>query len=154
MAHSGRLDRSPVHLLHRAGQCAADVFQAEIPTLTPRQLAILMTVARDEGASQTKIVDATGIDRSTLADIVKRLCRKGLLQRRRTREDARAYAVKLTGEGRRVLSAASPISKRVDERLLGALPGKQRDAFLNALTSIVETLQSLAPEKQRSSRAA
>ena len=109
MPRNGRLDRSPVHLLHRAGQCAADIFQAEISDLTPRQLAILMTVASDEGASQTKLVDATGVDRSTMADIVKRLVRKRLLQRRRTREDARAYAVKLTDEGRRVLSAASPV---------------------------------------------
>jgi DNA-binding MarR family transcriptional regulator len=150
MAHNGRLDRSPVHLLHRAGQCAAEVFQADIPALTPRQLAVLMTVASDEGVSQTKIVDATGVDRSTLADIVKRLCRRGLLQRRRTRQDARAYAVTLTSEGRRVLNAARPISQRVDDRLLGALPGKQRDAFLSALTSIVETLQALAPEKHKS----
>ncbi len=36
--------------------------------LTPRQLAVLMTVAGNEGPCQTGIVDATGIDRSTLAD--------------------------------------------------------------------------------------
>lgn len=147
------LDRSPVHLLHRAGQCAVDIFQAEISDLTPRQLAILTTVASDEGASQTKLVDTTGIDRSTLADIVKRLVRKGLLQRRRTREDARAYAVKLTDEGRRVLTAANPVARRVDERLLGALPGKQREAFLTALASIVETLQTLASVTRKTRRA-
>ena len=140
-----RLDRSPVHLLHRAGQCAADIFQTEVSDLTPRQLAVLMTVGIDEGASQTKLVDATGVDRSTMADIVRRLCRKGLLQRRRTREDARAYAVKLTNQGRRVLAAAHPAARRVDERVIGALPGKQREAFVTALASIVETLQKLAP---------
>ena len=145
MARNDRLDRSPVHLLHRAGQCAADIFQAEISDLTPRQLAVLMTVARDEGASQTKLVGATNIDRSTLADIVRRLCRKGLLQRRRTRQDARAYAVRLTDEGWRVLKIADPVARRVDERVLGALPDKQREAFLTALTSIVEALQALAP---------
>ena len=67
-----RLDRSPVHLLHRAGQCAADIFQAEIADLTPRQLAVLMTVAGDEGASQTKLVDTTGVDRSALAVRLRR----------------------------------------------------------------------------------
>ena len=149
-----RLDRSSIHLLHRAGQCVADIFQAEISDLTPRQLAVLMTVAEDEGASQTKLVNATGVDRSTMADIVKRLVRKRLLQRRRTREDARAYAVKLTDEGRRVLSVARPALGRVDERVIGALPGKQREAFLTALVSIVEALQNVAPVKPRSRRAA
>ena len=90
--------------------------------LTPRQLAVLVTVAQNEGLSQTGLVDRTGIDRSTLADIVRRMQKKGLLQRRRTKEDARAYAVKLTEEGRRVLRAAEPLAKRVDERILDALP--------------------------------
>jgi DNA-binding MarR family transcriptional regulator len=154
MPRNGRLDRSPVHLLHRAGQCATDIFQAEISDLTPRQLAVLMTVASDEGASQSKLVDATGVDRSTLADIVRRLVRKGLLQRRRSREDARAYAVKLTDQGRRVLSIAVPAARRVDERVLGAVADKQREAFLTALSSIVETLQSLAPVTPKRRRSA
>ena len=79
-----RLARSPIHLLHRAGQCAEDLFHAEIKDrcLTPRLLAVLVTVARTEGLSQTGLVARTGIDRSTLADIVRRMQRKGLLQRR------------------------------------------------------------------------
>lgn len=64
--------------------------------LTPRQLAVLISVAGHPGLNQTQLVKLTGTDRSTLADLVKRLQRKGLLQRRRTREDARAYSVKLT----------------------------------------------------------
>ena len=143
----GQLTRSPIHLLHRASQAVEDVFssEVEIENLTPRQLAVLMTVAQNEGLSQTGIVDRTGIDRSTLADIVRRLHKKGLLQRRRTKEDARAYAVKLTEEGRRVLGAVEPLAKRVDDRILNALPAKQRDQFMRALASIVSTLERTAP---------
>ena len=145
-SQSDRLSRSPIHLLHRAGQCAGDIFHAEMKDgdLTPRQLAVLVTVAGNEGLSQTGLVDRTGIDRSTLADIVRRMQRKGLLQRRRTREDARAYAVKLTDEGRRLLRVAEPLAKRVDERILDALPTKQRDQFIDDLLSIVDTLQKLS----------
>ena len=144
--NSRRLQRSPIHLLHRAGQCAGEVFHAEIGEgdLTPRQLAVLVTVAQTEGLSQTGIVERTGIDRSTLADLVKRLQKKGLLQRRRTREDARAYAVKLTDEGRRMLRSAEPLAKRVDQRILDALPSKERERFIDALVSIVDTLQDLS----------
>jgi len=145
-----RLHRSPIHLLHRAGQCAGDIFHAEMKDgdLTPRQLAVLMTVAQNEGLSQTGLVDRTGIDRSTLADIVRRMQRKGLLQRRRTKEDARAYAVKLTDEGRRVLRVAEPLAKRVDERILDALPTKQREQFIGDLLAIVDTLQKLSDSKR------
>ena len=90
-------------------------------------------MSQNEGLSQTGLVDRTGIDRSTLADIVRRMQRKGLLQRRRTKEDARAYAVKLTDEGRRVLRTAEPLAKKVDERVLEALPTKQREQFVDDL---------------------
>jgi DNA-binding MarR family transcriptional regulator len=115
--------------------------------LTPRQLAVLVTVSQNEGLSQTGLVDRTGIDRSTLADIVRRMQKKGLLQRRRTKEDARAYAVKLTDEGRRVLRMAEPLAKRVDDRILDALPGKQREQFIDELVSIVDALQRMTPQR-------
>jgi DNA-binding MarR family transcriptional regulator len=142
---NNRLERSPLHLLHRAGQCAAEMFQIELGSddLTPRQYAVLLTVAQNEGLSQTQLVDLTGIDRSTLADIVRRMLKKGLLQRRRTRDDARAYSVKLTDEGTKVLKSHDPRARRVDERILSSLPAPQRDRFLQDLNAIVQTLARL-----------
>jgi DNA-binding MarR family transcriptional regulator len=141
----GRLERSPIHLLHRAGQCASDIFQGEmgVGDLTPRQYAVLVAVSQNEGVSQTHLVDKTGVDRSTLADIVRRMLKKGLLQRRRTKEDARAYSVKLTDEGWKVLKAADPLAKKVDDKILGVLPGQQRERFLQDLNLIVTALGKL-----------
>ncbi|MFA5957410.1 MarR family winged helix-turn-helix transcriptional regulator [Hyphomicrobium sp.] len=121
------------------------MFQTELGNdeLTPRQYAILLTVAQNEGLSQTQLVDLTGIDRSTLADVVRRMLKKGLLQRRRTRDDARAYAVKLTDEGSRVLKTHDPMARRVDERILSSLPAQQRDRFLQDLNAIVLALNKL-----------
>jgi MarR family transcriptional regulator, temperature-dependent positive regulator of motility len=143
-----RLLRSPIHMLHRAGQCAGDVFHAEMKggDLTPRQYAVLVTVSGHEGISQTGLVERTGIDRSTLADIVRRMLKKGLIQRRRTKEDARAYAVRLTEEGKRVLKQTEPMTKKVDDLVLQSLPARQRDQFLTDLATIVEALSRMAPE--------
>jgi DNA-binding MarR family transcriptional regulator len=145
-----RLERSPLHLLHRASQCAADLFQSELGTddLTPRQYAILVTVASKEGLNQTQLVERTGIDRSTLADVVRRMLKKGLLQRRRTRDDARAYAVKLTDAGAKVLKTYDPSAKRADERILSGLTAAQRERFLQDLNSIVRALTRLK-EKEK-----
>lgn len=140
--HKVELDISPLHLLHRASQCAVDVFQAEMTHegLTPRQFAVLVTVSRNEGLSQTDLVSQTGIDRSTLADVVRRMLKKGLLQRRRTREDARAYAVTLTDEGKASLRHAMPHTKLVDEKILAALPVTNRERFIKDLQSIISVL--------------
>lgn len=144
---TSRLDRSPIHLLHRAGQCAGDIFQNKLGNvdLTPRQFAVLVTVAQNEGLSQTQLVDKTGIDRSTLADIVRRMLKKSLLQRRRTREDARAYAVKLTDEGWRLLRSVEPSAIDVDNIVLGALNSAERDQFIQNLNTIVDALSAMSP---------
>ncbi len=146
-SNASRLERSPIHLLHRAGQCAGDIFQLEMGggDLTPRQYAVLITVSQQEGLSQTHLVEKTGIDRSTLADIVRRMLKKGLLQRRRTKEDARAYAVKLTEDGWRALKATDPVARRVDDKILAVLPSNQRERFVQDLNTIVQSIGKLTP---------
>lgn len=120
--------------------------------LTPRQYAVLVSVSQNEGLSQTHLVERTGIDRSTLADIVRRMLKKGLLQRRRTKEDARAYAVKLTEEGWRTLKAADPVARRVDDKLLSMLPAQQRDRFIQDLNTIVVSLSKMDTQDKMSGK--
>ncbi len=114
--------------------------------MTPRQYAVLVTVAHNEGLSQTNLVERTGIDRSTLADIIRRMLKKGLIQRRRTKEDARAYAVKLSDEGWRTLKSAEPLAKRIDDKIMAALPGSNRERFIQDLNVIVAALGAGAPQ--------
>lgn len=134
-----QLERSAMHLLHRAGQCAADVFASEARTggLTPRQFAVLTVVADEEGLTQTDLVERTGIDRSTLADIVARLLSRGLIQRRRAKDDGRAYAIKLSPQGAKVLREAQPGAAAADQKLLANLPPARRQEFLDTLNLIV-----------------
>ena len=106
--------------------------------LTPRQFSVLAVLAKHENVSQTALVDATGIDRSTLAEIVKRLVNRGLLARRRSKLDARAYSVRLTAEGQVVLKKATPIASRVEATLLLALPVSYRSAVLQGLAAIAK----------------
>ena len=140
--NSDALNESMLHLLHRAGQVADELFTEEMAgsDLTPRQFAVLLVLQRLETASQTDIVNETGIDRSTLADIVKRLVNRGLIARRRSKSDARAYAVRLTATGRDALKSAQPASERVESRILKSLPQARRDAFVDALSLLVRAL--------------
>ena len=138
---NARLDfvsKSPSHLLHRAGQHAEDLFTRSIGTLglTARQYAVLTVVDNLESPSQTALCDATGIDRSTIADIVRRLVTRGLVARRRTAQDARMYAVRLTPEGKNALETAVPIAHGVDAALLECLSPSEREAFCSLLEKV------------------
>ncbi|MEQ1615373.1 MAG: MarR family transcriptional regulator [Hyphomicrobiaceae bacterium] len=140
---------SAIHLLHRAGQCADELFAKKIgkSDLTPRQFAVLMSVSKSEDLSQTALVDATGIDRSTLADIVRRLVERGLLVRKRTKQDARMYAVRLSAAGRHAIESAAPGAVATNDALLASLPVSQRSVFVNALQKIVETMGPISSAK-------
>ena len=76
---SPALERSPSHLLHRALQLALDIYAEETgaDAVTQRQFAVLTAVMSHEGCTQSDLVKATGIDRSTLAELVARLIGKG-----------------------------------------------------------------------------
>lgn len=136
------LDSSVLHLLHRAGQVADDLFAKEIAgsALTPRQFAVLAVLATKQTASQTEIVEATGVDRSTLADIVRRLVERGLLARKRSKIDARAYDVKLTAAGHTALKSAQPAVSRVEDRMLKMIPSMKRNEFVEALSLLVNAV--------------
>ncbi len=140
-------DKSLLHLIHRAAQVSGDIFAAEQASgeLTPRQFVVLAAVANDEGLSQTGIVEITGIDRSTLADIVRRLQRKGLLSRKRTKEDARAYAVRVTVQGHKVLEQTIETVRRTESRLLAALPAGSR----GELTTLLHHLTDAASRRSQ-----
>lgn len=129
------LDGSASHLLHRVLQIALDVYAEETGpgALTQRQFAVLSAVAENEGLTQTDLVNATGIDRSTLADLVARMMGKGLLERERSSTDGRANAVRLAAAGRAALAEARPRVEAADKRILGLLPGGKRGSLMKVL---------------------
>lgn len=134
----GPLGASPSHLMHRALQLALDIYAEECGAdgLTPRQFAVLEAASLKAGLTQTELVRMTGIDRSTLADLVTRMTAKGLLERERSTLDARAKAVRLSPEGAARLKAARPKVEAADKRILALLPKGQREVFLTQLAEL------------------
>ncbi len=136
--HGGALARSPSHLLHRVLQLALDIYAEESGSggVTQRQYAVLAAVAENEGVTQTGLVRATGIDRSTLADMVARMITKGHLERQRSSEDARANSVRLTAAGREALEVIRPMVAMADARILALLKPGKREGFLDLLSDM------------------
>ena len=89
------LSEAPSHLIRRCQQFYGDLYAREAggKELTKQQFTLLCALEQNDGTSQTALVEITGIDRSTLAEMVRRMLEKGLLSRERTEEDQRANAV-------------------------------------------------------------
>jgi DNA-binding MarR family transcriptional regulator len=144
-----RLSRSPSHLLRRAEQFASELFaRSELHDgVTLRQTVLLAAIAEAEGASQSDLVRTTGVDRSTLAEMMARMEKKGLIAREAAADDGRAKSVSLTNEGRRRLDAVLPAIREVDRKLLGALAASRRATFQAILSELAVTADNTVAEE-------
>lgn len=128
-------------LLHRATQVSAAAYAIEHAghvALTLSQHFVLSAIEKNEGASQTALVAASGIDRSTLSGILERLQKQGFITRKRVRTDARIYAVKITEGGKLQLDKARVAVETAEQKLLAAIPPNHISNLLQQLQSIVE----------------
>jgi MarR family transcriptional regulator, temperature-dependent positive regulator of motility len=126
------------HMLHRAQQIAADLHVASFGKtgLTQRQATILGVLGSRDGISQNELVVASGIDRSTMAEMVARMAGRGLLVQSKSATDNRANALSLTAKGQKSLEEAMPKLAAIDAAVLAFLPASRRETLLGLLTRI------------------
>lgn len=149
------LNLSASHLMHRALQLAQDIYVEEVGSGGPtqRQFAVLEIAARNGGLTQTELVRATGIDRSTLADLVARMTARGLLNRERSTLDGRAKAISVSEEGLALLEAARPRVEAADHRILALVPKARRDSFMGLLAELA-AIADAGPDQAKAARRA
>src|ERR1700754_4903467 len=149
------LSESPSHLLKRCTQFFGDLYAHEIGSseLTKQQFTLLAALEHNDGASQTALVDITGIDRSTLAEMVRRMLEKGLLSRERTEEDQRTNALVITPGGRKSLRSARSASERAEKALLDAIPAAERQRFVRLLSQMAVAAEAFASNGHDAPRA-
>lgn len=130
------LDLSATHLLHRAQQAAVTLSAGALAAngLTIRQFAVLAALHTENGQTQSSLVEATGIDRSTLADMVSRMETGGLIKRTVSKEDARAKAVFLSAAGEIKYQKAVTDVEGADAALLKNLRNSKRAGLIAALS--------------------
>jgi DNA-binding MarR family transcriptional regulator len=149
-----RLEDSPSHLLHRAEQLASDRFTQLVggDNVTLRQFAVLAAIAESPGLSQSALVRATGVDRSTMADMMNRMEKRGWVTRAASALDARAHSVRLAAAGVTILAAATHHARAADAAILDAQPRTKRRTFLNILTKLARISDEAAAKAEKDAR--
>jgi DNA-binding MarR family transcriptional regulator len=127
---------SHIQNLHRAGQIAHELYsghaaKAGVGKITPRQAALIGAIAKlgvDNGhpPTQAEIGAEAGIDRSTVAEVIKRLTATGLVKRTRSKEDLRAYGLSLTAAGNKMLPKLAAAIEATNADLGARIKGLDR----------------------------
>jgi DNA-binding MarR family transcriptional regulator len=118
----------------------AQLAQAQEGGLSATQQQILAIIAARGAQRPSAIAQRLGVTAATVSDSIKALCDKGLADRERDPDDARAQRVTLTTKGRR--SAESAMGW--PDFLVGAidkLSADKQEAFLSGLVELIATLQ-------------
>ena len=134
------LGQRPGFLVRRLHQIHLALFADECKGfgVTPVQYSILTVAAAQPGLDQAALANEVGVDRTTMAGVLARLERRGLVRRSRVARDARRKLVHATVAGRRLLARMDGPARRAHERTVAALPSRERAAFIELLRRLVD----------------
>lgn len=125
------------HLIRRAQQVHAALWASDVSErISSVQYSALAVLERMPGASQKELGDEASLDRSTVAELVRRMERLGLVERLRDDDDRRRNVVALTDQGRAELATLRPAVTALQERLLEHLDARE-SAELRRLLGLV-----------------
>src|ERR1700754_1017448 len=129
----------PGFLIRRLHQIHLSLFAAECASFqtTPVQYSILSVVDAQPGLEQSALAKEVGVDRTTLANVVARLVKRGLLRRHQGEEDRRLKHVYPTAACRKLLKDMEAPARRAHERTIEALGPAERARFVRSLVRLV-----------------
>ncbi|EKY5002686.1 MarR family transcriptional regulator [Citrobacter amalonaticus] len=117
------------HLLRQLFQQHTARWQHALPDLTKPQYAVMRAIAERPGIEQVNLMEAAVSTKATLAEMLSRMEKRGLVRRENDPLDKRRRFVYLTPEGEALLKVSMPLGNRVDEEFLGRLNDKERAQF-------------------------
>ena len=105
--------------------------------LSGRELAVLLSLAGGEPASQQEAAQRLGVDRTTMVALLDALEARGLVTRHPHAGDRRRNVVELTPAGQQTMRAATEASDDAERRFLAPLTGQAAGQLRAALQLLV-----------------
>jgi DNA-binding MarR family transcriptional regulator len=125
-------------LLGRVHQAHRRVVEARLAPLGlgPRDFGALCVLTEEGPLSQLRLGQRMGVDRTSMVAITDHLERTGLVRRERNPRDRRAYEMRVTAKGRRVLERATVATEQAEAEFLARLPAADRRRILVLLRTL------------------
>jgi DNA-binding MarR family transcriptional regulator len=137
---TGHLWQRPGYLIRRLNQIHHALFFecCQEFTITPVQYGLLTTLSERPGLDQTSLCLELGVDRTTMADVLRRLEQRGMVKREASEADGRHKLTYITPKGSRLMKKMYGKMREAQTRLLEPLPAAARIKFVELMTILVE----------------
>lgn len=138
-------------LLRRAWYGLNQAFRRRVAHLgvTPDQFTVLRTLGEHDGISQRQLTHLMSSDPNTVASLLERMERAGLIERETHETDRRANRLRLKLRGRKRYEAAREIAVALQLEILSSLPERSRENFLANLDKIAGACRLVASDSPR-----
>ena len=110
------------------------------------QTPLLYMLSRHEGRNQAELAKELGVKPSSFTSMLNRMEHAGLLERRASDTDQRAYNIYLTDKGKRVSKKLSAITKFINERTLAGFRGEEKLLLLRLLEHMMSNMRRQSAE--------
>lgn len=114
--------------------------RARVHGLTRAQWGILLRLEREPGQSQRELAEALEVEAITVARLVDRLEKRGLVERRADRDDRRVWRLHLLPTAGPVLSAIHDCRADMTASLTAAMQPEELTAVTDALVQMKSML--------------
>lgn len=112
--------------------------------LTPGRFSLLVLLKANPGINQTALSRGVGVDKSTLTPALDQLEKKGLIQRERTAQDRRTYALSLSPAGEALLAELMTKVLQHEKNIVAGLTPAERSTLNRLLQKMAKSLGSEA----------
>ena len=111
--------------------------------VTPVQYSVLSALQEHGSLDQVSLAREIGIDRTNVADVLRRLEFRGLVVRRTSKRDRRVKQASLSKKGAALVKSMERVARRAHERTIAPLPPGLKAAFVTALHVLVDANNDL-----------
>ncbi|WP_406005729.1 MarR family transcriptional regulator [Streptomyces sp. NBC_00637] len=138
------LTSHPGHLARRLQQAHYLLWNTMVSEeITSPQFAVLNALVAEPGLDQRTVGERVGLDRSTIAEVISRLIRRGLLDKVRDPQDGRRYLLGLTDEGQRTHRRLTVRTARMNQVFLSPLSATEQTQFLELIQRVSDAAEGL-----------
>lgn len=125
-------------LLRRAWYGLNQAFRRRIAHLgvTPDQFTVMRTLLENTGITQRQLTQLISSDPNTVAALLERMARAGLIVRRTHERDRRANQLQLGRRGKVKYERARAVAVQLQSEVMGVLPAAEREEFLEQLERV------------------
>ncbi|MFE6895527.1 MarR family winged helix-turn-helix transcriptional regulator [Streptomyces sp. NPDC057717] len=138
------LTTHPGHLARRLQQAHYLLWNTMVSEeTTSPQFAVLNALVAEPGLDQRTVGERVGLDRSTIAEVISRLSRRGLIDKVRDPQDGRRSLLRLTDDGTRIHRKLTVRTARMNQIFLAPLSADEQAVFFDLIQRVSDAAEGL-----------